>query len=124
MGPHCRIGIQLPDNTIKSIYCNNNGYFNEVGRILLRNYDKFTLDSLIDSGNIESLGKNKEETYFYVKDGGEHVDDNTAVIDKNMNDFFYKANEEYGYLLTIYGEWLARYDNNGGNIVKLSELFN
>lgn len=60
MSTRCRIGVELPDGKIKSIYCHHDGYISGVGKVLHDHYDSNELaEQLIELGDISSLG----ETY-------------------------------------------------------------
>lgn len=56
MGTHSRIGYQLPDNSIISVYCHYDGYLEHNGRILAEHYqDREAVRQLIDGGSMSSL---------------------------------------------------------------------
>ena len=46
MGTRSRIGIQLADDSIISIYCHYDGFPEHVGKLLVVNYNQFNLDKL------------------------------------------------------------------------------
>ena len=127
MATRSRIGIELMDGSIKSIYCHWDGYPEGVGKVLKENYtDAEKVKKLIDLGDISSLGKEyneemskKDWTRFdkngklspeeekklrdltvAYKDRGE---DCPARIDKDVIEFQNKVGncgEEYTYLFT------------------------
>lgn len=56
MGTRSRIGYQLPDNSIVSVYCHYDGYLENNGRILAEHYqDREAVRQLIDGGSMSSL---------------------------------------------------------------------
>lgn len=60
MSTRARIGIQLEDGTIRSIYCHHDGYKEGVGETLKKFYNTpEKVKGLMDLGDISSLG----ETY-------------------------------------------------------------
>ena len=126
MSTRSRIGIEMPDGKIKSIYCHWDGYPSGVGVKLYRWYkDRKKIEKLMELGDISSLGedydeelskadwkmfeeldkKKREELLEKVskmtvayKDRGEDV---PARIDDDETRFIQKSNlcgEEYVYL--------------------------
>lgn len=56
MSTHSRIGMENPDGSVTSIYCNFDGYLNGVGRMLQLHYkDRSKVVELISVGNISCL---------------------------------------------------------------------
>ena len=118
MSTRGRIGIELPDGKIKSIYCHFDSYPDGVGKVLIKYYNDIDkINALIDLGDISSLGEVYDEevskgnwkdkktplkediTYTIAyKDRGE---DTPPRIDENEQEFLGKLGnccEEYGYL--------------------------
>lgn len=57
MSTRCRIGLEMPDKTIKEIYCHFDGYPRGVGRVLRRHYtDPDKVAKLMEMGDISVLG--------------------------------------------------------------------
>ena len=115
MGTRSRIGIQLKDDSILSVYCHWDGYPSYNGRILRDNYN--TVDKvreLIDGGNISALHTNagwNNETLpktgpLYYTMRGESIDSNEPELSKNQSAYPETADdcgEEYAYLFTSAG---------------------
>ena len=115
MGTRSRIGIQLKDDSILSVYCHWDGYPSYNGRILRDNYN--TVDKvreLIDGGNISALHTNagwNNETLpktgpLYYTMRGESIDSNEPELSKNQSEYLETADdcgEEYAYLFTSAG---------------------
>ena len=56
MGTCSRIGIELPDHTVVSVYCHWDGYPEHNGKILVEHYqNRDDVQELIDGGSISSL---------------------------------------------------------------------
>ena len=56
MGTRSRIGYELPDHSVVSVYCHWDGYLEHNGRILVQEYlDRNKVQELIDGGAISSL---------------------------------------------------------------------
>ena len=120
MGTRSRIGIQLADDSILSIYCHYDGYpeFNGVKLVeYFNSYEKAA--ELIDSGDISALWTNagwSNETLpevgpLYYSSRGE---DYPPRLDADLCEFLLPDNsEEYAYLFRN-GEWVC-YDMNRFN---------
>lgn len=56
MGTRSRIGIEMPDHTVVSVYCHWDGYPEHNGKILVENYqNRDDVQELIDGGSMSSL---------------------------------------------------------------------
>jgi hypothetical protein len=56
MGTRSRIGIELPDHSVVSVYCHWDGYPEHNGRILAEHYlNRDDVQELIDGGSMSSL---------------------------------------------------------------------
>ena len=56
MGTRSRIGIEMPDHTVVSVYCHWDGYVEHNGRILVQHYqNREDVQELIDGGSMSSL---------------------------------------------------------------------
>ena len=116
MGTRSRIGIQLKDNSVLSVYCHWDGYPSFNGRVLREFYNtKEKVTQLINGGNISSLHTNvgwNNETLpetgpQYYTSRGESIDDNAPELSKNKNEYMKLGgeygDEEYAYLFTSAG---------------------
>ena len=111
MGTRSRIGIQLADNSILSIYCHYDGYPEFNGVKLVENFNtRTTATELIDGGDISALwtntGWNNEVLpttgALYYSSRGE---DCPPRIDANLGKYLANG-EEYAYLF-VNGEWVC-----------------
>lgn len=144
MATRSTIALEYADGTVDQIYCHWDGYLDNNGQLLLQNYmDPFKVRSLMDLGDLSSLGPNIGEKHpfdtvakygtpeyeaemeakrqvctFYGRDRGE---DGTGA--KRFKDFEdYKANhqcEEYEYILRTDGKWYVSYYKTAGEYVSL-----
>jgi hypothetical protein len=122
MATRSRIGIELTDafgnKQVKSIYCHWDGYPEGVGKTLMDHFDREKTEALINLGDISYLRPSIEKpeghtfdkpvegyTVAYHRDRGEKK--RMARVDMGVADFFRKDFEQYGYVLTEEGEWLA-----------------
>lgn len=56
MGTRSRIGIELPDHTVVSVYCHWDGYPEHNGKILVEYYlNRQDVEELIDGGSMSTL---------------------------------------------------------------------
>ena len=118
MGTRSRIGIELKDQSIVSVYCHYDGYPAFNGKVLRDNYDTVEkVKELIDGGNMSCTWTNAgwgnetlpETGALYYTMRGESLEDNAPRLDKDMEEFF-SDGEEYSYIFRN-GNWFA-YDMN------------
>jgi len=118
MATRSRIGIQLSDESVLSVYHHWDGYPEWLGRILKTHYNsREKAAELIDGGDMSScwsddhclLGVEKKKEYgpCYYSDRGE---DCPPHLDANKYDYLADG-EEYAYLFTLDGEWIC-YDRH------------
>ena len=114
MGTRSRIGIQLSDDSIMSVYCHWDGYPSFNGRVLRDHYTTVEqVRELIDGGSISALHTNagwNNETLpktgpLYYTMRGESIEENEPRLDKDMEEFFSNG-EEYSYIFRN-GNWFA-----------------
>jgi hypothetical protein len=127
MGTRSRIGIQLKDDSILSVYCHWDGYpdFNGVKLVEhFNSYDKAA--ELIDGGDISALWTNAgwdnetlEQTGpLYYSSRGEEPQ---PRLDSDLCEYLSPTgSEEYHYLFTN-GEWVC-YNMNQFDDSKLPEI--
>ena len=113
MATRSRIGLQLSDDSIVSVYCHYDGYPAHNGRVLRTHFDTIEkVRELIDGGDMSCTRTNagwNNETLpevgpLYYSTRGE---DCPPRHDETMTEFF-KNGEEFGYIYQN-GEWF-RYD--------------
>lgn len=132
MGTRSRIGYELPDHTVVSVYCHWDGYVEHNGRILVEHYqNREDVKELIDGGSMSSLRTSQtwnsryelngiDENAEYTRDPqplyhterGEEIDIMHSSFDQFISD---NCGEEYAYLFDLNGTWkafkLANWDN-------------
>lgn len=123
MSTRSRIGIQLPDESILSVYHHWDGYPEWLGRILKTHYNtKEKIENLINGGDMSSCwtnegfytheGRSKKDNYgplYYIE--REKTRTFPARHDKNIYEYL-ADNEEYAYIYTLKGDWIC-YNCNG-----------
>ena len=116
MATRSRIGIQLADESILSVYHHWDGYPEWLGRILKTHYNsKDKASELIDGGDMSTCwAESKEPEYYSAR--GENC---PPRLDNNLEEFF-SDNEEYSYVFRN-GEWVC-YNMNEFELNKLPEI--
>lgn len=114
MSTRCRIGLVMPDGTVKSVYCHSDGYPEGVGAVLKECYNtREKIEKLLEGGDISVLGVYYDEEQAtakwanykhpykgtrYYKDRGEEA--NTRM-DGSIREYISKIGrcwEDYTYL--------------------------
>ena len=106
-------GIGGADDTILAIYCHNDGYLSNNGKILDQHYrDEDKVNELLAEGDVSSLRDTIADTTFYARDRGE--ENKEAVTLKNETELlklaFDECDAEVVYMFA-YGTWYV-YDNS------------
>ena len=110
MATRSRIGIQLADESILSVYHHWDGYPSWLGRILKTHYNSKELAAeLTDGGDMSSAWTNAGFNNETVAQGplyySQRGDDCPPRIDKNLK-VFLAFGEEYSYIFRN-GEWVC-----------------
>lgn len=134
MATRSRVGLELSDGSILSIYSHWDGYPEWAGRILKTHYNtQEKVSSLIDGGDVSCLWTNERwsndlldrhrEKYgpnYYSYRG----EDCPPRLDKNLEEYL-ESGEEYAYLYKN-GEWICwdrhEYGSQIPEIVKIPEV--
>jgi len=104
---------KLDDKGVQAIYCHNDGYLSNNGKILDQHYqNEVKVDNLIAQGDASSLKDTIEDTIFYHRDRGE---DNKEAVNLNnetklLEHAFESCDAEVVYMFA-YGSWYV-YDNS------------
>ena len=117
MATRSRIGIELKDGSVLSVYHHWDGYPSWLGRILNTHYNtREKVAELIDGGDMSSCwtedrwnSETKVQEYGpqYYSQRGEEC---PPRLDANKYDYLAEG-EEYAYLYTLNGEWVC-YDRH------------
>ena len=101
MSTRSRIGIEVSNGWVHSIYCHHDGYLSGVGEMLSDHYQ--TADDvrrLIDLGDISSLSETVEATY----PNAYRHEDVQVRVDRDKEEFWRNAGdcgEEFAYLYEV-----------------------
>jgi hypothetical protein len=106
MATRSRIGIQLADESVLSVYHHWDGYPEWLGRILRTHYNtKDKVAELIDGGDMSSCWADDKKPEYYSARG----EDCPPRHDDNKYEYLAEG-EEYAYLF-VNGEWVC-YDRH------------
>ena len=117
MGTRSRIGIELSDSSILSVYCHYDGYPSFNGKVLREFYDtKEKVNQLINGGDMSCTWTNAgwnnetlpESGPLHYTARGESLESNAPRYDESIFDFLDKKNnEEYAYIWTVNNKWVC-----------------
>ncbi len=124
MATRGRIGIQLSDGSILSVYSHWDNYPEFNGRKLKEHFDSYEQAAeLIDGGDISSLWTDKDweqkemepRPLYYAERGEENVD---PKLHESFNTFIKSVNDSWGDYAYIFadGEWKC-YTPKGNELV-------
>ena len=107
MATRSRIGIQLADESVLSVYHHWDGYPEWLGRILKTHYNtRDKVAELIDGGDMSTCWNEENQPEYYSARG----EDCPPRHDADLNEYLCDG-EEYAYLFSN-GEWVC-YDLHG-----------
>ena len=104
---------KLDDKGVQAIYCHNDGYLSNNGKILDQHYaDENKVDNLIAQGDVSSLRDTIADTTFYARDRGEIYKEATNLHNEKVliKFAFEECDAEVVYMFA-YGSWYV-YDNS------------
>ena len=103
MATRSRIGIQLADESILSVYHHWDGYPEWLGRILKTHYNsRDKAAELIDGGDMSTCWNDNNEPEYYSARG----QDCPPYLDANKYEYLADG-EEYSYIYTLNDEWIC-----------------
>lgn len=118
MATRSNIAIKNSDGTVESVYCHNDGYLENNGKILSEHWtDEAKLRALLSEGQLSSLGEVLGEPHgfgfgdrpdgvctFYRRDRGESNVDSQKF--QSSAEWLRAAQQEYNYLFdAAAGRW-------------------
>ena len=111
---------KLDDKGVQAIYCHNDGYLSNNGKILDLYYTDNTdeqdakdkVNELLAGGDISSLKDTIEDTIFYMRDRGESNKEATTLKDESaLLEFAFESCDAEVVYMYAYGAWYV-YDNS------------
>jgi hypothetical protein len=120
MGTRSRIGIELPDHSVVSVYCHWDGYPEGNGKILVEHYqNREDVQELIDGGGISSLRTRGDWNHSSPlrDENGEYISDAAGYLmykdDREPQPLYYtERGEELDIAHTSFDEFVS--GNLGG----------
>ena len=114
MATRSRIGIQLADESVLSVYHHWDGYPEWLGRMLKTHYNtKSLVEELIDGGDMSSCWTDERWDDTDVKGvyGPQYYsqrgEDCPPRMDKNLSEYLTQDAEEFAYVYTQSEGWLC-----------------
>ena len=106
------IVAKLDDKGVQAIYCHNDGYLSNNGKILDQHYqNEVKVDNLIAQGDASSLRDTIEDTTFYMRDRGEENKEATNLNNETkLLEFAFESCDAEVVYMFAYGAWYV-YDN-------------
>ena len=104
---------KLDDKGVQAIYCHNDGYLSNNGKILDQHYqNEVKVDNLIAQGDCSSLKDTIEDTIFYMRDRGEENKEATNLNNETkLLEFAFESCDAEVVYMFAYGSWYV-YDNS------------
>ena len=114
MGTRARIGLELKDGSVLSVYHHWDGYPEWLGRMLKTHYNtKSLVEELIDGGDMSSCWTDERWDDTGVKGvyGPQYYsqrgEDCPPRMDKNLGEYLTQDAEEFAYVYTQSEGWLC-----------------
>jgi len=104
---------KLDSKGVQAIYCHNDGYLSNNGKILDQHYThEVHVNQLLAEGDISSLRDTIADTTFYMRDRGESNKEATTLKDESalLEFAFEQCDAEVVYMFA-FGSWYV-YDNS------------
>jgi hypothetical protein len=130
MSTRSRLGLELADGSILSVYHHWDGYPEWLGRILKTHYNtKEKVEELIDGGDMSSCWTNMR----WTKEGAEEVEEYGAEyysgrgedcpprLDASLQEYLCDG-EEYAYIFNRMNEWICYSISLSSKTAKLVEI--
>ena len=119
MGTRSRIGIQLSDDSILSVYHHWDSYPEWLGRILKTHYNSHDkVAELVDGGDMSTCWDDNNLPEYYSARG----ETCPPRLDNNIVEYLANG-EEYAYIFNRQGEWVAvdrhEFDDKDPEIVSI-----
>ena len=117
---------KLDDKGVQAIYCHNDGYLSNNGKILDQHYqDEDKVDELLLLGDCSSLRDTIEDTNFYHRDKNEPYSRVKAVNLNNekalLKHAFERCDAEFVYMFA-FGHWYVYDYYNSNQFEELEEV--
>jgi len=104
---------KLDSKGVQAIYCHNDGYLSNNGKILDQHYThEVHVNQLLAEGDISSLRDTITDTTFYARDRGESNKEATTLKDESaLLEFAFESCDAEVVYMYAFGSWYV-YDNS------------
>ena len=104
---------KLDSKGVQAIYCHNDGYLSNNGKILDQHYThEVHVNQLLAEGDISSLRDTIADTTFYARDRGEENKEATNLNNETkLLEFAFESCDAEVVYMFAYGSWYV-YDNS------------
>ena len=104
---------KLDDKGVQAIYCHNDGYLSNNGKILDQHYThEVHVNQLLAEGDISSLRDTIADTTFYARDRGEENKEATNLNNETkLLEFAFESCDAEVVYMYAFGSWYV-YDNS------------
>ena len=111
MATRSRIGLELADDSILSVYHHWDGYPQWLGVTLNKEFNtREKIAEVIDGGDISCIKSdtnwNREKVDEHVQYYNDRGEDTEPRLDLTIEDYF-ENGEEYAYIFTVDGQWVC-----------------
>ena len=110
MATRARIGLELKDGSVLSVYHHWDGYPEWLGRILKTHYNtKEKVAELIDGGDMSVCWNNDNQPEYYCSDCPPRPDKDLGEYLQNSEEYSYVYTEDEGWLCYDTCSWRESY---------------
>ena len=123
MATRSRIGLELADDAVLSVYHHYDGYPQWLGVILRQKFNtREKVAELLDGGDISCIDSdtdwNREKVENHVQYYNDRGEDTEPRLDLSLEDYL-ENGEEYAYVFTLDHEWVCYDLHNSAKVVDI-----
>jgi len=123
MATRSRIGLELADDAVLSVYHHYDGYPQWLGVILRQKFNtREKVAELLDGGDISCIDSdtnwNRESVENHVQYYNDRGEDTEPRLDLSLEDYL-ENGEEYAYVFTLDHEWVCYDLHNSAKVVDI-----
>ena len=123
MSTRSRIGLELANDAVLSVYHHYDGYPQWLGVILRQKFNtREKVAELLDGGDISCIDSdtdwNREKVENHVQYYNDRGEDTEPRLDLSLEDYL-ENGEEYAYVFTLDHEWVCYDLHNSAKVVDI-----
>ena len=123
MATRSRIGLELADDAVLSVYHHYDGYPQWLGVILRQKFNtREKVAELLDGGDISCIDSDtnwkREKVENHVQYYNDRGEDTEPRLDLSLEDYL-ENGEEYAYVFTLDHEWVCYDLHNSAKVVDI-----